>query len=345
MTPEPRRAAIRAGVTLHTGDLDFDEIVGYAREAESLGYEGFWVTEESGKDAFAVLALAAGATARITLGTGIANFYSRTPTLLAMGTATIARLSGGRTALGLGTGGIGFMERGHGIAIEHPVDRALEVAAIVRGLLTERRFSYRGRWFDVRDFHLREGPLDRPPPLYLAALGPGMVRAAARAYDGLITNWLTPESLAEMRGIVEDECRGTGRDPREVRILTLVMTCPDAADPAAVDAMRRGLAFYCASPHYHHIAEISGLGEPVRRVGEAWAGGDRDGASALVTDEMLRAFSVTGPPAESRERLAWMLDNDVYPIVYPLPRHDRVFEDHLAAVRLVAGLVTPQEVG
>jgi len=82
------------GVTLHTGDLDVEEILRYAREAETLGYEGFWLTEESGKEAFALLALLARTTTRIRLGTGILSFYSRTPTLLAMGASTIHRLSG-----------------------------------------------------------------------------------------------------------------------------------------------------------------------------------------------------------------------------------------------------------
>src|SRR5947207_15362578 len=108
------------GVTLHTGDLGFDEITRYAREAEALGYEGFWLTEESGKEAFALLALLAQATSRITLATGILNYYSRTPTLLAMGASTIYRLSGGRFAPGLGAGGVGFPVRGPGIEDGRP---------------------------------------------------------------------------------------------------------------------------------------------------------------------------------------------------------------------------------
>src|SRR5213082_2730276 len=89
------------GATLHTGDMSVDELLQYAREAEALGYEGFWLTEESGKEAFALLALLARDTTRIRLATGILNFYSRTPMTLAMGASTIHRLSGGRFALGL----------------------------------------------------------------------------------------------------------------------------------------------------------------------------------------------------------------------------------------------------
>ncbi|MBI2816357.1 MAG: LLM class flavin-dependent oxidoreductase [Acidobacteria bacterium] len=93
------------GVTLHTGDMGMSEIICYAREAESLGYDGYWLLEESGKEAFATLGELAGVTERIRLGTSIVSFYSRTPTLLAMAARTIDDLSGGRFALGIGARG------------------------------------------------------------------------------------------------------------------------------------------------------------------------------------------------------------------------------------------------
>lgn len=324
------------GATLHTGDMSMPDLLRYAQEAEALGYEGFWLTEESGKEAFAVLALLAQATTRLTLGTGIVNFYARTPTLLAMGASTIWRLSGGRFALGIGPGGIGFTERGHGVPIERPLARARETVAIVRGLLTSSRFSYDGQWFHVRDFRLREGPLDGKLPIYLSALNPRMVALAARIADGFISNWPTDESLAELRAIVQREATAAGRDPAEVRILTLLMTCPDPADERAIDAMRRGLAFYCASPHYHHIADVSGFGAEARRVYDVWQTGDFAAASRLVTDAMVERLSLTGSFDACRARLRRLVEAGVYPLIYPIPRRDRVVEDHLAAIRLAA---------
>ena len=133
------------GVMLHTGDMPIEEISRYAQAAEALGYEGFWITEESGKEGFIVLASVARDTQRIKLGTSILNFYSRTPTLLALGASTLYRISGGRFIhFGLGTGGIGFTERGHGVKIERPLARARETVEIVRGLLTASVFRMRG---------------------------------------------------------------------------------------------------------------------------------------------------------------------------------------------------------
>jgi len=72
------------GVMLHTGDMPYNDIIRYAQEAEALGYHGFWLTEESGKEAFSLLGVLARETKRINLCTGIVNFYSRSPTTLAM---------------------------------------------------------------------------------------------------------------------------------------------------------------------------------------------------------------------------------------------------------------------
>ena len=98
---------IQMGVTLHTGDLSLGDLLRYAREAESLGYEGLWLLEESGKEAFSTLGVLAGATERIRLGTSIVSFYSRTPTLLAMAARTLDDFSarGATVAEGPGSGG------------------------------------------------------------------------------------------------------------------------------------------------------------------------------------------------------------------------------------------------
>lgn len=323
------------GVMLHTGDLSVDEIVRFARAVESLGYEGFWLTEESGKEAFSILGVLARETERINLGTSIVNFYSRTPMLLAMGASTIYRMSNGRFKhFGLGSGGIGFMEQGHGIKMERPLARAKEVIDIVRGYLTSERFSYEGQWFNPKNFHLREGPLPEPMPLYISALGPKMVGLAARMADGLITNWLTEESYEMYYNIIKKEAESVGRDPKSVKILSLTMIAGE--DDESVEAMRRGLAFYFASPHYHPIAEVSGYGKEAKEIQVVWQTRDYAAASRLVTDDIVEKFAVMGSPEQRARKLRWMMDLGVYPIMYPIMRHGHTVEDHFLVAELTA---------
>jgi 5,10-methylenetetrahydromethanopterin reductase len=330
-------ATDRLAVTLHTGDMSVDEIIHYAQTAEELGYHAVSITEESGKEAFALLALLAEKTESVTLMTGILSFMSRTPMLLAMGTRTIWDLSNGRFELGIGTGGVGFVEQGHGLPIKHSARRARETVEIIRRFLTEERFSYEGEWYNVKNFHLREGPIPQPVPLYLAALGPLMVEAAAKYYDGFISNWVTEESLADIRQRVNKACDEVGRDPADVQILALEMAPADPDDAASRDAMRRGCAFYYASRHYFHIAEVSGFAEEAGRVREVWETRDYKKAASLVSDEFLEKFTLTGSPTQCSERLRWLLDEGVYPIIYPVPRHDRMVEDHFETIARVAG--------
>jgi len=323
------------GATLHTGDMPITDIVTYAQTAEALGYDGFWLTEESGKEAFAVLAVLAQQTRTMALCTGIINIYSRTPTLIAMGASTIDRLSGGRMRLGLGTGGIGFMQRGHGIDLERPLDRTREYVAIIRRLLSGERVTYeQGHWFRPRNFRLREAPVRKDLEIHLAALNPRMTQLAAEIADGFIANCVTEEYLAELREHIRIGAARAGRDPATVKILTLTMTCVDPDSDDAVLAMKKGLALYCASPHYHHIFGLSGFRQEAEHIKAIWDAGDFDGAARAMSDAMVQTFTVTGSRDHCRRRLRLYLDNGVYPIIYPVPRPGRVLEDMQTAVRL-----------
>lgn len=329
---------LEMGVMLHTGDMPYNDIIRMAQEAEELGYHGFWLTEESGKEAFSLLAVIARETKRINLCTGIVNFYSRSPTTLAMSARSLYELSEGRFGpMGMGTGGIGFMERGHGIELDRPVGRARETIEIVRLLLTQKRISYpKGKWFKPHDFGLREGPIDGTVPLYLASLGPMMAEMGGKVADGIITNWLTPESLAMYREQVAKGCAYAKRDTKDVAISALTMMCVDHENEEALSAMRRGLAFYFASPHYHPIADLCGEGEGARKIYDIWQTRDFKGAADAVSDSMVQKFSITGPKETATKYLQWMKAENAYPIIYPLPRHSNMVEDHFIVMRKAA---------
>jgi len=331
------------GFMCHTGDLEFEELIPWVQEGERLGYSTFCATEESGKDAFALLAVLARETTRINLATTIVSFYTRTPTLLAMSARTIDVLSGGRFGpLGIGTGGIGFMHRGHGLQIEKPLARARESVEIIRGLLTEGSFSYDGQWFKPQDFHLREGPSPNRIPIWLAGLGPKIVANAGAVADGVLANWLPEESLAEYRELIRHSAEAAERDPIAVQVATLLTTCTNPGDEDSLFAARRGIAFYCASDHYLHIADLCGLGDDARRVKKVWEERDFDRATRMVSDRLLEKFCLAGSPDANAERVRWLFDNHVYPVVYPLPRRSRMVEDHYTAIRRAAEWAWPE---
>ncbi|GCE15810.1 putative luciferase-like oxidoreductase [Tengunoibacter tsumagoiensis] len=351
----------RVGVSLvNTGDLSMEEIVQYAQEAEELGYEGFWVGEGDGKESFAVLAAVASGTKTLSLGTGDVNYYSRTPTLLAIGAATISRLSNGRFLhYGIGTGGGSWMEAAHGIALDRPVQRASEMIDILRGILTpendenlsaslvglpsdavvrggaNRRFTYPGKIYPIYSFRLREGPVAVPPAIYLSALGPKMIALAAKKADGVISNGLSEASYYRYREIFEREAPLVGRDPNQVQLYTLTMTtADDSAESLA--ALRICLTYFFGAPHFAPIMEASGYGVAVQQLRETWRTQGILAASNLVTDDMMQQFAVVGSPTQRAQKMRWMLDRNIYPILYPVCREGHVKEDCFTTMRYVA---------
>jgi 5,10-methylenetetrahydromethanopterin reductase len=325
----------------HTGDMSVQDWVAYARRAAELGYRGLWVAEESGKEAFTVLAVVGLQVPVIELGVGITSVYARTPMLLAMESQTLEQVVGPRFVLGLGTGGLGFVERGHGVKMERPIARVRETVQLVRGYLSGQRLTHDGQFFSPRSFSLREKPLRTDLPVWLSALNPQMLRLAGEVADGVLLNWLTPKFVEEVvRPQLRAGAERSGRDPAALQIATLTPTCCDPADPDARLALRRMIGFYCAAPPYHFLIghEDPAFLDRAREIIAAWERDGPDRAVELVPDEMIDAFSLTGQPDQTRRRLEAFQALGVYPLIYPIPRRERVYEDTTRAIELAASL-------
>ena len=106
----------RLGIVLYHGIESGLELKEYGRIAEDNGFDSLWVTERYfHEETFSMLGFLAAATQRIKLGVGVVNPYTRNPALLAMASATLDRLSGGRFLLGLGRSEKAVMQEKMGI--------------------------------------------------------------------------------------------------------------------------------------------------------------------------------------------------------------------------------------
>lgn len=68
-----------AGVWSSFDHLDADQVVAFARAAETRGYDAIWTQETAGRDPFALLGHLAAQTTHTWLGVGIAVIYGRDP--------------------------------------------------------------------------------------------------------------------------------------------------------------------------------------------------------------------------------------------------------------------------
>jgi alkanesulfonate monooxygenase SsuD/methylene tetrahydromethanopterin reductase-like flavin-dependent oxidoreductase (luciferase family) len=279
-----------------------------AVRAETLGYDGLWLTELWGSSAVVQLTDIAANTDDVALGTAIVNVFSRTPAVLAMTAATLDQVSDGRFRLGVGTSTQKAVEDLHGMDWDdpNPVRRAHEAIELTRQFLVdEGRVDYEGDVFDVQDFP----SLDANVPIYHAALGQANRRVVARLCDGWIPHMIPFPDLEEHYAYIVEHADAVGRDARIDVAPYVPAAVSDDAD-AARDVVRGHVAYYVGNGRGYEQAVAQRFPDGAADVAEAWRNGDREAAAERVTDEMVGALGVAGPPEQAREQFQDIADID-----------------------------------
>jgi probable F420-dependent oxidoreductase len=229
----------RIGVWGHLDSLTIDEARAYAARVESLGYGALWVPETVGRDPFALLALIAGSTRRLRLGTSIVNVWGRDAQASRMAAMTLADATGGRFVLGLGVSHPHLAAKLRGHAYERPLTKMREYLAAYR------RAIYRGPV---------EADAVPEPLLLLAALRERMTDLAATVADGAFPYLVTPERVQWMRARLD--AAALSGSPRPILAVTLPVCLGDPDDRSAA---RGYLTPYLRTPAYRASWEIQGF--------------------------------------------------------------------------------------
>src|SRR5207247_2544012 len=180
-------------------EIQLENQMTYAVEAERLGAESAWSAEAWGHDAITPLAYLAARTSRIRLGTGIMQIGARTPAMIAMTAMTMAALSNDRFILGLGVSGPQVMEGWHGVRFAHPLQRTRETIEIVRMITLGERLTYAGEIYQLplpggEGKSLVSSAQPRPNlPIYLATLGPKNLELTGELANGWLGTSFIPE--------------------------------------------------------------------------------------------------------------------------------------------------------
>jgi probable F420-dependent oxidoreductase len=229
-----------------------------AAHADRLGFSELWVGEMATFDAFAFATAAAGVTRQIGFSIGPLAVSVRTPMTIAMGTASVAALTGRPTAVALGASSNVVVEDWHGRDRARTAKHLDESAQIVRGLLAGEKVDFSGELASCRGYRLR---LDAVPgPLTVAAFGPAAVRVAGRRADRMLLNMVTPHSLGRLREQLEAAAREAGRPVPKVAVW---LSCAVNPQPGAVQQLLRAIVGYLAAPGYAEMIIEAGFGELV----------------------------------------------------------------------------------
>ncbi|MCS7275697.1 MAG: TIGR03617 family F420-dependent LLM class oxidoreductase [Dehalococcoidia bacterium] len=295
-----------------TAPSSIDDIVNHARHLEELGFDTILVPE-AGHDPFLPVMVLAEHTSRVTLGTGVAVAFPRSPFVTAQIAWDLQRFSGGRFQLGLGTQVRAHNERRYSTPwTGKPVARLREYILCMRAIFQTFHQPERPQWFTGKYYQFtlinpffNPGPWNGNPkvPIYIAGLNRLNCQLAGEVCDGLrIHTFVTPRYIREVVvPAVHEGARRAGRDPSEIDIVgnIFVITGETKAEmEEAREVIRHHISFYGATKTYFPVLEMHGWAE----IGERLVRLSREGRwrdmPALISNEIVSEMSVMGSLSE-----------------------------------------------
>ena len=166
--------------------LSINQVLECTKILAKTKVDTIWIPETWGMENFSMLSAVSHNTDTQKIGSSIINIYSRSPSAIAMGAATIDTLSKGRLVLGLGTSSPPIIETFHGYKFEKPLQRMKEYVEIIRLILSGKQVNYSGQIFDLKNFTLLIKPTQVTIPIYLAAVNKKMIELTWDIADGVI---------------------------------------------------------------------------------------------------------------------------------------------------------------
>lgn len=283
-----------------------------AGDAARAGFSGLVVTE-AGRTAYLTCAAAALA-ADLDIATGIAVAFPRSPMVTAQVAWELAQATGGRFRLGLGTQVRAHVERRYGAEFEHPGPRLREYVEAVRACFRGFRgegLEYHGAYYDLSLLPplWSPGPIDvTDPPVDIAAVNPWMLEMAGEVADGVHVHPLNnPVYLRDtVLPRLAAGAQRAGRDPAGLQVIVPTFTAlGDTADEQARwrETARMQVAFYGSTPGYGGLFEQLGHPGTTERIRERQKAGDVPGMAAVIPDELLAHFVVSGDAADVTAQL------------------------------------------
>ena len=287
--------------------LPLGEVSGYARRIEALGFDGLHVAETV-HDSLAVSLLAVEHTERITIRTAVALAFVRSPTLTAYAAWDLARTSGGRFELGLGTQIRQNIEDRFGMPWTDPVARMREyvgaLVALYGAFRTGEEPSWDGESYRISRLqpYFNPGPDDRtvPPPTWLGGVNRGMCELAGEVAAGLVTHPTNsdPRYLSSVvRPALDAGAARAGRAAGEVSLVVAPAVVTGVDERAVTEErarQRRLLAFLYSTPAYAPVLERHGHDDLPGRLRIAVRAGDWDRLPGLLTDDLVDELAVVG---------------------------------------------------
>jgi F420-dependent oxidoreductase-like protein len=290
----------------YTGDpFDIDSYVQQLALVRDEGFARVWSTQMPfERDLLTALAVAFREVDGIEVGTGVLPIQNQHPMLLAQRALTLNAISGGRLTLGIGMTHAAVTEGMWGISYAKPIRRLSEYLDGLLPLLAGQPADVTGELVTTRGALFIPGA--PAPDVYVAALGPQMLRLAGRRTAGTVT-WMTgPKTLAEHIGpVLRSAASEVGRTVRVVAALPVSVTDDEAA---ARKLAAQQFSMYGTLPSYRSMLDREGFAGPEEAalIGDESVVSERlDQLRDAGVDEFVGA--TFDPSAEGRARTRALL--------------------------------------
>ncbi len=315
------------GLGLHTG-MGARELIGWCKKGERAGFDSVWISEDPYfRDAFSLIGLAASATKKVSVATGIVNVYTRSPVYMAMAADTVDEVSRGRLILGVGRGVKSLIEDEMHIPYGSHIEHMEEYIQCTKKLLAGERVTYDGNEVKLTNAKLRFPPVRRKIPILLAAMGPKMLRLAFTQADGAILNSCTSVRHARYAAGILRSIRTGGT---KKQLVCSLWASIDEDVQRAYESVRRSVGFLLSIPTFGEVfLRRSGLpldllpelreafrweekvGDPMWHLEHA----DAKRVKELVDDEIVDTLTVCGDAEVCRKRMREYYDAGVDTVV------------------------------
>jgi probable F420-dependent oxidoreductase len=209
----------------------------FARGMEQLGYDSLWVSDhvvvpwtiasrypykESGDfplppstpffEPLTALAVVAGVTERIRLGTSVLVIPHRHPLLTGKMLATLDAIAPGRVILGAGVGWMREEIEALGVPYARRGAWTDEAIAVMRALWREERAAFAGEFFRFGPLACEPKPRHGAIPIWIGGHTAVALRRVARLGDGWHAAFPTPAAMAAGIDQLRAECDRARRD-------------------------------------------------------------------------------------------------------------------------------------
>ena len=177
--------------------------------------------EGSTLEAWSTLSALAALMPRMRVGTIVLGNTYRHPAVVAKMAAQVDIISNGRLLLGMGSGWQENEHEAYGIpyyTMRERLERLDEACHVMKSLWTERRSTYKGRFYELSDAPLEPKPVQKPhPELMIGGGGEKVTLRIVAKHADRWNIWGGPKTVAKKGAILDEHCAAVGRDPKAVK--------------------------------------------------------------------------------------------------------------------------------